>query len=57
MVSASLSATGSTPNSAAITGSEVVIAVESMVSMNSAVAMISGSRRSRRKAPSGVGWA
>ena len=45
VVSASFSATGSTPRSAAICGSEVEIAVESMFSMNRAVAMISGSRR------------
>ena len=47
VVRASFSATGSTPKSSAIAGSEVAIAVESMFSMNNAVATISGNRRSR----------
>jgi len=47
-VTASLSASGLVPISAAIAGSEVAITVESMFSMNSATAMISGTMRSRR---------
>src|SRR3954464_10574879 len=45
-VIASLSVSGLVPMSAAIAGSEVAITVESMFSMNSAVATISGIRRS-----------
>src|SRR5436189_5334322 len=51
-VSASLSASGGSPTSAAIAGSEVVITVESMFSMNSAQATISGTRTARRILPS-----
>jgi hypothetical protein len=40
-----LSAIGSVPRSAAIAGSEVAIAVESMFSMNNAHATISANRR------------
>ena len=43
---ASFSVSGLVPMSAAIAGSEVAITVESMFSMNSAVATISGIRRS-----------
>src|SRR5215469_13175425 len=50
---ASLSASGSVPMSRAIAGSEVAITVESMFSMNSATATISGTRRSR---VIGAGW-
>jgi hypothetical protein len=42
---ASLSVSGLVPISAAIAGSEVAITVESMFSMNRAVATISGIRR------------
>ena len=48
-VSASFSASGFSPMSAAIAGSDVVITVESMFSMNSAQATISGMRTARRK--------
>src|SRR5712675_1128814 len=44
-VMASLSVSGLVPMSAAIAGSEVAITVESMFSMNRAVATISGIRR------------
>src|ERR1700733_4667533 len=44
---ASLSSSGLDPISAAMAGSEVDITVESMFSMNSATATISGTRRSR----------
>src|SRR6185295_13733730 len=44
-VTASLSASGLVPISAAIAGSEVAITVESMFSMNSATATISGTMR------------
>ena len=47
-MTASLSASGLVPISAAIAGSEVAITVESMFSMNRATAMISGTMRSRR---------
>src|SRR5450631_3415415 len=47
-VSASLSARGGSPMSAAIAGSEVAITVESMFSMNSAQATMSGIRSARR---------
>ena len=43
----SLSASGLLPMSFAIAGSEVAMTVESMFSMNSATATISGTRRSR----------
>ena len=43
---ASLSVSGLVPMSAAIAGSEVAITVESMFSMNRAVATMSGIRRS-----------
>ena len=43
---ASFSVSGLVPMSAAIAGSEVAITVESMFSMNRAVATISGIRRS-----------
>ncbi len=46
-VMASLSSSGIEPISAAMAGSEVAITVESMFSMNSATATISGTRRSR----------
>ena len=45
-VMASFSVSGLVPMSAAIAGSEVAITVESMFSMNRAVATISGIRRS-----------
>src|SRR5712675_2303141 len=45
-VMASLSVSGLVPMSAAIAGSEVAITVESMFSMNRAVATMSGIRRS-----------
>ena len=44
---ASLSASGLAPMSAAIAGSEVAMIVASMFSMNSATAMMRGTRRSR----------
>src|SRR5205807_364430 len=44
---ASLSASGLVPMSAAIAGSDVAMTVESMFSMNSATATMSGIRRSR----------
>src|SRR5580700_10309573 len=46
-VTASLSASGLVPISAAIAGSDVAITVESMFSMNKATATINGIRRSR----------
>src|SRR6185369_6348394 len=46
-VTASLSASGLAPMSAAIAGSDVAMIVESMFSMNSATAMMRGTRRSR----------
>src|SRR6185369_2047056 len=46
-VSASLSASGFSPRSVAIAGSDVVITVESMFSMNNAQATISGMRNAR----------
>src|SRR5689334_25025173 len=52
-VSASLSASGFSPMSAAIAGSDVVITVESMFSMNSAQATISGMRTARCKCDGG----
>src|SRR5215470_12985798 len=48
-VSASLSASGFSPISAAIAGSDVVITVESMFSMNSAHATMRGMRTALRK--------
>src|SRR5215467_1812920 len=44
---ASLSSSGLAPMSAAMAGSEVAMTVESIFSMNSATATISGTRRSR----------
>ena len=44
---ASLSASGFAPMSAAIAGSDVAMIVASMFSMNSATAMMRGTRRSR----------
>ena len=46
-VTASFKASGLVPISAAIAGSDVAMTVESMFSMNSATAMISGTIRSR----------
>ncbi len=46
---ASLSASGLVPISAAIAGSEVAMTVESMFSMNSATATMSGTMRARRR--------
>src|SRR5712691_9697509 len=46
-VMASLSSKGLEPISAAMAGSDVAMTVESMFSMNSATATISGTRRSR----------
>jgi hypothetical protein len=45
-VTASLSASGLVPSANAIAGSDVEITVESMFSMNSATATISGTTRS-----------
>ena len=45
-MTASLSASGLVPNDRAIAGSEVEITVESMFSMNSATATMSGTTRS-----------
>ena len=45
MVKASFSTMGSVPSSRAMAGSEVAITVESMFSMNSAEAMMSGISR------------
>ena len=45
-MTASLSASGSVPRARAIAGSEVAITVESMFSMNSATATMSGTMRS-----------
>ena len=47
-VTASLSASGLAPISAAIAGSDVAMTVKSMFSMNKATAMISGTMRSWR---------
>src|SRR5579862_569699 len=52
---ASLSASGLAPMSAAIAGREVAITVESMFSMNSATATISGTIRSRMTVSGGAG--
>ena len=50
-----MSASGFSPMSTAIAGSDVVITVESMFSMNSAQATMSGMRKARCKRRSGDG--
>src|SRR6516225_2813011 len=54
-VSASLSASGLSPISAAIAGNDVVMTVESMFSMNSAHATMRGMRTALRKGTSRTG--